>query len=58
MLIIADDGAGFPENFDFNKDGNMGFKLIRGLVDQVGTSIDISRDNGTKFILKFKDKTF
>ncbi|GAB6054905.1 hypothetical protein JCM15415_02210 [Methanobacterium movens] len=58
VLIIADDGAGFPENFDFKKDGNMGFKLIRGLADQIGASIDVLRDNGTKFILKFKDKTF
>ncbi len=36
----------------------MGFKLIRGLGDQIGASIDVLRDNGTKFILKFKDKTF
>ena len=37
VLEIADDGCGLPENFDVEKDGNIGFKLIRVMAKSLGT---------------------
>lgn len=56
VLIISDNGVGFPENLDFRSQGNMGMMLINGLINQIDGSIDMIRENGTKFIIKFKDE--
>lgn len=56
VLIISDNGVGFPENLDFRSQGNMGMMLINGLINQIDGSIDMIRENGTKFIITFKDE--
>lgn len=56
VLIISDNGVGFPENLDFRSQGNMGMMLINGLINQIDGSIDMKRENGTTFIIKFKDE--
>ena len=56
VLIISDNGVGFPENLDFRSQGNMGMMLINGLINQIDGSIDMRREEGTKFIIKFKDE--
>jgi PAS domain S-box-containing protein len=56
VLIISDNGVGFPENLDFRSQGNMGMMLINGLINQIDGSIDMNRENGTTFIIKFKDE--
>jgi two-component sensor histidine kinase len=48
--------VGFPENLDFRSQGNMGMMLINGLINQIDGSIDMKRENGTTFIIKFKDE--
>jgi PAS domain S-box-containing protein len=55
-LIIKDDGIGFPEGYDFRTQGNMGMNLVNALTDQIDGSIDMKRENGTKFILQFNDE--
>ncbi len=56
VLIISDDGVGFPEDLDFRSQGNMGMMLINGLINQIDGSINMKRENGTQFIIKFKDE--
>jgi PAS domain S-box-containing protein len=58
LLIIQDDGVGFPPEFDFRTQGNMGMNLVNALTDQIDGYIDMKRENGTKFILKFPEKNF
>ncbi len=56
VLIISDDGVGFPEDLDFRSQGNMGMMLINGLINQIDGSINMKCENGTQFIIKFKDE--
>jgi two-component sensor histidine kinase len=41
VLTIMDDGVGLPENFDTQKDGGLGFKVMRSLAAEIGAQLDI-----------------
>jgi two-component sensor histidine kinase len=43
-FVYQDDGVGFPENFDFERSGNMGLRFIRALIDQLGATHDWASD--------------
>jgi two-component sensor histidine kinase len=45
VLDIADDGVGLPENFDPQKNGGLGLRLIRSLADKMGAALDIESDS-------------
>jgi two-component sensor histidine kinase len=45
MLSVSDDGVGLPEGFDAQKDGGIGFQIIRTLTAEMGARLDISSDN-------------
>lgn len=50
VLTIDDDGVGLPESFDPAKDGDLGFRVIRSLCDELQAVLDIqSSDLGTSF---------
>lgn len=53
MLIFEDNGKGFPEDIDFKNSTSLGLQLVNALVDQIEGSIELERDRGTKFIIKF-----
>lgn len=50
-MIVGDTGTGFPENIDFKNTESLGLQLVNTLVDQLKGSIELKRDNGTKFTL-------
>ncbi len=52
-LVFEDNGKGFPEDIDFRSSTSLGLQLVNALVDQIGGSIELERDRGTKFIIKF-----
>ena len=56
-LIFADNGKGFPEDVDFRNTESLGLQLVNALVNQIEGSIDLERGNGTKFTLKFREKS-
>ena len=57
-LEYADNGVGFPGEFDWKNSKTLGFKLVRNLVEnQLDGSLDIKSENGTKFIIKFDLET-
>lgn len=39
LLTIADDGPGFPEDFDLERDGGFGIRMVCGVVAQAGGSV-------------------
>lgn len=41
VVEIADDGVGLPEGFDEERDGGVGFKLIRNLLRNIGATLDL-----------------
>jgi len=52
LIEIADDGVGFPENFDPAKDGGIGLKLIRQLAASAQAELEIESDSlGARFSL-------
>ncbi|MBU2643739.1 sensor histidine kinase [bacterium] len=53
-LIVKDDGIGFPDDVDWRNTNSLGLKLVRSLSeDQLGGSIDMESQNGTRFTIKF-----
>ncbi len=53
VLIVADDGTGFPEDIDFKNTKTLGLQLVNTLVRQLSGDINIYRDNGTLFKIVF-----
>ena len=53
-LTIMDDGIGMPDGLDWKNSTSLGLKLVRTLVEnQLGGSLDMESENGTKFTIKF-----
>ena len=53
-LIIRDDGIGIPKDLDINTISSLGLKLVVRLVrEQLKGTIDIERDKGTRFMIRF-----
>lgn len=53
-LIVEDDGIGIPETVDLKDPSSFGLQLIQALVQQLGGSLQIYRQNGTKFEVLFR----
>ncbi|TFH03624.1 MAG: PAS domain S-box protein, partial [Methanosarcina sp.] len=53
ILTVSDNGIGMPESFDLENPDNLGMQLVTTLVDQLDGEIELKRDNGTEFIIRF-----
>lgn len=53
LLIVSDNGVGFPKDFDFQNIQSLGLKLVKSLVKQLGGTIEINGSDGTEFIITF-----
>jgi PAS domain S-box-containing protein len=53
-VIVKDNGFGMSEKIDWQNCNTLGLKLVQTLVEgQLGGSIDMQINNGTRFIIKF-----
>jgi len=52
-LTVADNGRGIPEKIDFRNADSLGLQLITILVEQIGGCIELNRNYGTEFVIKF-----
>lgn len=56
-LWVEDNGAGIPKNLDIEETTSLGFRLVHSLgKDQLGGTLRIERENGTRVTLRFKEK--
>jgi two-component sensor histidine kinase len=55
-LVIKDDGAGMPEDIDFEETESLGLHLVRLLVMQLDGTIAIEKNKGARFTILFPDK--
>lgn len=55
ILIIKDNGKGFPKEIDFKNTDSLGLQLVNILVEQIDGYIELKRNNGTEFTIWFKD---
>ena len=52
-LIVSDNGVGIPEKIDFENSDTLGLQLVNLLVDQLDGTLELKRDKGTEFVMKF-----
>lgn len=54
-LVVADNGVGFPEPFDFTRTTTLGLRLVRDIIEkQLNGTVELSQLNGTRFIIHFQ----
>ena len=53
-LIVSDDGVGIPEDLDIKDLDSLGLQLVTSLVDQLDGELELKRNNGTEFTIRFK----
>jgi two-component sensor histidine kinase len=54
-LVIKDDGVGLPDNFSLDSEKSLGMFIVKLLVEQLDGEIEISRENGTSFTIRFRN---
>jgi len=52
-LTVSDNGLGIPENLDIEELDSLGLQLVTSLVDQLDGQLEMKRDNGTEFTIRF-----
>lgn len=55
-LVVRDNGAGMPQDYNWKETDSLGLRLISGLVDQVGGTIEKGGGEGTMFIITIHRK--
>lgn len=53
ILIIGDNGIGFPKDLDFRDTESLGLQLVNTLVEQLEGSVKLCRKDGTSFKIGF-----
>ena len=57
-LIVQDDGKGLPPEIDIRNSPSLGLELaVAAVTDELGGSIEVERDSGTRFIIRFKSRS-
>jgi two-component sensor histidine kinase len=49
ILIVRDNGSGFPEHVNFMESDSLGMQLVTTLIAQIGGTIELENDEGTRF---------
>ena len=51
LLVVKDDGVGLPGDFDIERSGTLGMRIVSSLAKQLNGELSIIRDKGTEFRL-------
>ncbi len=54
VLVVEDDGVGMPEHVDPHTTETLGLQLIYSLADQLDGVVELHRQPGTRFTIKFQ----
>ncbi len=57
ILVVKDNGVGFPCNWNFNRVKTLGLQIVNVLVNQLEGTLEINCNTGTGFFIKFSDFT-
>ncbi len=55
VLIVSDDGVGFPEDLDYQKTDSLGLQLVNNLTDQISGELELDTTRGTTFKITFEE---
>jgi two-component sensor histidine kinase len=53
VVEVADDGVGLPEGFDPERQGSLGFMIMRSLAGQLGAALDFDQ-NGLGLVVRLR----
>ncbi len=53
VLTVSDNGVGIPEDLDIEDLDSLGIQLINTLVEQLDGELELKRNNGTEFSIRF-----
>ena len=53
VLTVSDDGIGIPESLNIEDLDSLGLQLVTSLVDQLDGELELKRNNGTEFVIRF-----
>ena len=53
ILSVSDNGIGIPKSLDIENLDSLGLHLVTSLVEQLDGKLEIKRNNGTEFAIKF-----
>jgi PAS domain S-box-containing protein len=53
VIEVHDNGVGFPAGLDFRSAGSLGLKLVTIFTEQTGGRLDLDRNGGTRFTVRF-----
>ena len=53
ILTVSDNGVGIPESLDIENLDSLGIQLVTSLVDQLDGELELKRNNGTEFTIRF-----
>jgi len=56
-LIIQDNGVGLPASFSLDSQKSLGMFIVQLLVEQLDGELDIDRQDGTTFLIRFRNLT-
>ncbi len=56
VLTVSDNGVGIPEDLNIEDLDSLGFQLINTLVDQLDGKLELKRNDGTEFAIRFTVK--
>jgi PAS domain S-box-containing protein len=55
-LKISDNGIGMPDYFDITRSKTLGMSLINSLIKQINGIMELEKENGTGYLIKFKKR--
>ncbi len=57
-MRVSDDGVGMPMNFDFQDSDTLGVQIVKDIAEhQLGGTVKLDNTQGTKFFIRFKERT-
>ena len=54
-LVVEDNGVGLPESSSMDSEKSLGLYIVRLLVEQLDGTVNIVRNNGTSFQIRFRN---
>lgn len=58
LLEVGDNGVGIPDDFDILKSDSLGMLLVNSLTSQIQGELELKREKGTTFIIRFREDLF
>jgi len=58
MLIVSDNGIGFPDDVDFQHTETLGLQMVNLLVDQIDGTMTLEKEHGTTVTIVFRETRY